>query len=111
MAGCIEEAVDGLPDWTRFNSNLNEQIDEIEALKSYYENTDYLEIFEEASQSENKKFTDWYEKTKSLYKSNFDYEAPNDIWPSGKIRFSEIHFQRVNIKRNWVIKKPSFLKK
>ena len=57
MAGCIEEAVDGLPDWTRFKSNLNEQIDEIEALKSYYENTDYLEIFEEASQSENKKFS------------------------------------------------------
>ena len=65
----------------------------------------------QGGQGENKKFTDWYEKTKSLYKSNFDYEAPNDIWPSGKIRFSEIHFQRVNIKRNWVIKKPSFLKK
>lgn len=61
--------------------------------------------------SENNKFTDWYEKTKQLYKSIFGYDTPNDIWPTSKIRFSEINFQRVNLDRNWIIKKLSILKK
>jgi len=56
--------------------------------------------------SESQKYTDWYEKTKQLYKSIFGYETPKKIWPSSEIRFSEINFQRVNLKRNWIIKKP-----
>jgi len=62
-------------------------------------------------ENENNKFTDWYEKTKQLYKSIFEYDAPSDIWPSSKIRFSEINFQRVNLDRIWIIKKPSILKR
>jgi len=54
---------------------------------------------------ENTKFTDWYEKTKELYLETFGYNAPADIWPSSKIRFSEINFQRVNIDKYWLIKK------
>lgn len=58
---------------------------------------------------ENNKFTDWYDKTKLLYQSIFGHETPIDIWPHSEIRFSDIHFQRVNLKQNWVIKKPSIL--
>jgi hypothetical protein len=60
---------------------------------------------------ENNKFTDWYEKTKQLYEAVFGCRTPNDIWLPSKIRFSEINFQRVNLDRNWVIKKPSIRKK
>lgn len=56
MAECIENVADSLPDWTIFKANLQEQNDEVEALKSFYENTDNLEVLEEASQSNNKKF-------------------------------------------------------
>jgi len=54
---------------------------------------------------EQDKFTDWYAKTKELYKEIFKNNPPDDIWPSSKIRFSEINFQRINLDRNWVIKK------
>lgn len=63
----------------------------------------------EGGESENSKFTDWYEKTKELYTSIFGFDAPKDIWPTSTIRFSEVHFQRVSLHRNWIIKKPSFL--
>lgn len=56
--------------------------------------------------SEKIKFINWYEKTKELYLKTFETETPKDIWPSSKIRFSEIEFKRVNIKRNWIITKP-----
>lgn len=62
-------------------------------------------------EKENNKFTDWYEKTKQLYANTFGYKPPEDIWQPGSIRFSEINFQRVNLDRNWVIKKPSLFKK
>lgn len=52
------------------------------------------------------KFTDWYAKTKESYGELFGSPPPEDIWPSSKIRFGEINFQRVNMHRNWVIKKP-----
>ncbi|MFM9988013.1 glycine-rich domain-containing protein [Flavobacterium sp.] len=55
--------------------------------------------------NEKDKFTDWYEKTKALYLETFKAVAPKDIWPTSEIRFSEIEFQRVNVKRNWIIKK------
>ncbi len=56
--------------------------------------------------NEKSKFTNWYEKTKELYFETFKTKTPKDIWPTSKIRFSEIEFERVNIKRNWIIKKP-----
>lgn len=57
-------------------------------------------------ETENAKYTNWYEKTKELYHETFKTEAPKDIWPNSKLRFSEIDFERVNKKRNWIIKKP-----
>ncbi|MEM0543536.1 hypothetical protein WFZ85_13005 [Flavobacterium sp. j3] len=56
--------------------------------------------------NEKSKFNNWYEKTKTFYQEVFKLEAPNDIWPTSEIRFSEVEFQRVNVKRNWIIKKP-----
>lgn len=52
------------------------------------------------------KFTDWYEKTKQLYINIFGKDPPSDIWPSSKVRFSEINFQRINRDKYWIIKKP-----
>jgi hypothetical protein len=55
---------------------------------------------------EKTKYTNWYEKTKELYVSTFQSETPKDIWPSSEIRFSDVAFERVNLKKNWIIKKP-----
>lgn len=58
-------------------------------------------------QEENSKFTDWYEKTKQFYRSTFGVQPPTEIWPPSDVRFSDVNFQRVNLDRNWIIKKPS----
>lgn len=55
---------------------------------------------------ENNKYKDWYEKTKQLYVSVFEYQPPADIWQSSEIRFSKTNFRRVNLHQNWIIKKP-----
>lgn len=57
------------------------------------------------------KYNDHYEKTLRFYKNIFERDVPDDIWPSTEIRFSNIHFQRLNLRENWVIKKPSIFKK
>ena len=54
---------------------------------------------------EGAKFDNWYDRTKVTYKTFFDRDPPEDIWPSNKVRFSEINFQRVNLDRHWIIKK------
>lgn len=48
-------------------------------------------------------YTDWYAETKKLYQEVFLEEVPTDIWPSSKIRFSEINFQRINLHKNIVL--------
>lgn len=55
---------------------------------------------------EKMKYADWYEKTKELYFKTFNIQPPIDIWPSSELRFSDIDFERVNVKRNWIIRKP-----
>lgn len=50
-------------------------------------------------------YKDYYKQTLSSYLSIFNQKAPTDIWPDSEIRFSDIHFRRVNIKKNWIIKK------
>jgi hypothetical protein len=56
--------------------------------------------------TEKSKYTNYYEKTKELYLEIFKTEIPKDIWPSSEIRFTEINFERINLDRNWIIKKP-----
>lgn len=60
---------------------------------------------------EGEKYNDLYEKTLALYKTLFKRDAPQDIWPPREIRFGEVNFLRVNLHRNWIIKKPMFFKK
>ncbi|MCB0430325.1 MAG: hypothetical protein H6585_01580 [Flavobacteriales bacterium] len=59
-------------------------------------------------QAEKDKYNDWYAETKKRYAEVFKDEAPEDIWPSSKIRFGELNFTRVNRHRNWVLPKPTF---
>jgi hypothetical protein len=54
-----------------------------------------------------KKFNEYYTHLQDLYKAHFNSDPPPDIWQSNEIRFSDIDFQRVNLKRYWLIKKPS----
>jgi hypothetical protein len=61
--------------------------------------------------SERNKFEHSYGKTLELYKASFGEGPPGAIWPHSEIRFTDIHFSRVNIKKNWVISKPKFLQK
>ncbi|NRD19612.1 hypothetical protein HNV08_06100 [Winogradskyella eckloniae] len=53
-------------------------------------------------------FKEQYVKTLDLYASIFNEKPPNDIWLDVDTRFSDIHFTRVNRKRNWIIPKPRF---
>lgn len=59
--------------------------------------------------SEGVKFDIMYTDTILAYADFFGEQAPLDIWPSNKERFSDIDFQRVNTQRNWILPKPSLL--
>jgi hypothetical protein len=49
-----------------------------------------------------------YQETRDLYAVEFG-EPPKDIWPSEDIRFGKApHFQRVNTKDIWMIRKPEW---
>ncbi|WP_242604847.1 glycine-rich domain-containing protein [Flavobacterium subsaxonicum] len=56
--------------------------------------------------NETTKYTNWYNKTLSLYKDIFGVDAPKSIWPDDKIRFNGANFKRVNTNDYWIIKKP-----
>lgn len=56
---------------------------------------------------EARKFSNYYEHLKEIYRYHFENDPPLDIWQPANIRFSDINFQRVNLKRYWLIKKPS----
>lgn len=58
--------------------------------------------------SEGKKFDNLYTETRVLYTEIFKEKPPENVWPDNEERFSDIHFQRVNTKRNWVLRKPNF---
>ena len=57
-------------------------------------------------ESEKAKFSAWYAATIESYRRYFGEEPPPDIWPNTTTRFGEdIHFERVNRKRFWVVPK------
>lgn len=56
--------------------------------------------------AEAQKFDSWYTKVQQLYLDNFGELPPQDIWLPNQKRFSDIHFQRVNLDRYWLIPKP-----
>ena len=56
--------------------------------------------------AEGEKFDNQYSSTLDLYRKTFKMEPPKTIWPSNSERFSDIHFQRINLRKFWVIKRP-----
>lgn len=56
--------------------------------------------------AEAQKFDNWYTRVQELYLHHFGELPPQDIWLPNQKRFSEIHFQRVNLDRYWLIPKP-----
>jgi len=58
--------------------------------------------------AEGKKFNERYTATLDLYKDKFNAKPPKSIWPDNEIRFSDIHFQRVNLKNYWLLRKPDW---
>jgi hypothetical protein len=55
---------------------------------------------------ESDKFNDWYTKTLHTYTAIFRETPPGDIWPANEKRFRDINYQRINLDKNWIIKKP-----
>jgi len=62
-------------------------------------------------ESERKRYSNDYDALGNAYLKEFGTEAPKDIWPSNKDRFSNINFKRVNLSDYWLIKKPSLTKR
>lgn len=51
-----------------------------------------------------------YRRTLAAYAAAFDAAPPADIWPPAERRFgADLAWRRVNVARNWVIPKPSWL--
>lgn len=51
-------------------------------------------------------FTDWYNETLQRYRDTFQREPPADLWPPATVRFRAANFQRVDLQKYWIIKKP-----
>jgi hypothetical protein len=52
------------------------------------------------------KFNSYYTRTQQLYTLFFNTPPPNDIWHNNITRFTDINFQRVNMARYWLLRKP-----
>lgn len=101
----------------------SDQVDQVWHLHLLYTQSYWIEFCEETIQrkihhgptkggkSEHTKFENWYTKTLEMYLQTFSTHAPSDIWPEKKIRFTEIHFARINTRKHWIIPKPSLFKK
>lgn len=101
----------------------SDQVDQVWHLHLTYTNSYWIDLCKNTLEkeihhnptkggtSEAIKFDSFYSKTKEDYKTIFKSEPPIEIWPNNENRFSEIHFKRININRNWIIKKPNFKQK
>ncbi|MBT1689911.1 glycine-rich domain-containing protein [Dawidia soli] len=56
--------------------------------------------------SQRDQFTAWYNDTLQCYRDMFQMEPPADLWPTAAVRFKATNFQRVDIQKHWIIKKP-----
>lgn len=55
--------------------------------------------------TERSNYRDRYSDTLARYAETFGQAPPPDIWPTPEVRFSDIHFRRVNLKKFWVIRR------
>jgi hypothetical protein len=53
------------------------------------------------------KFDLYYTNLNELYTQHFKAAPPNDIWQNNQQRFSDINFQRINLNKFWLVKKPA----
>ncbi len=61
----------------------------------------------EGGADESEKFDRWYQRTLDTYERFFGDSPSPDIWPEPAVRFGDdLHFQRINTRRNWVFGKP-----
>lgn len=59
----------------------------------------------EGGQSEADKFHTCYEFTLSLYRTTFETEPPENIWPASEVRFSSNDHIRITPENHWIIRK------
>lgn len=52
------------------------------------------------------KFNSFYTSSHKLYTEKFGVQPPAKIWQDNHTRFKDINFQRVNLGRYWLVKKP-----
>ena len=55
---------------------------------------------------EQQKFDGCYTTLKEIYLEKFGTIPPPDIWQDNEERFSDIDFQRVNLRRYWLVPRP-----
>lgn len=55
---------------------------------------------------EAEKFNKFYTSSHQLYQDKFGMLPPADIWQNNHARFADIDFQRVNMSKYWLIRKP-----
>ncbi|RYF77875.1 MAG: hypothetical protein EOO39_02885 [Cytophagaceae bacterium] len=60
--------------------------------------------------SEGQKFDGMYSHSQALYSHYFGTPPPADIWHDNQQRFSDIDFERVNRRTNWIIRKPNWVR-
>ncbi|MCS7074009.1 MAG: hypothetical protein NZ108_06045 [Bacteroidia bacterium] len=60
---------------------------------------------------EQQKFEQCYQRTLQLYQSEFEEPAPPDIWLPLPERFEDTRFQRIDLKKYWVIPIPRWIQK
>jgi hypothetical protein len=58
---------------------------------------------------ETQKYNDWYQRTIERYERAFGAPPPRDIWPPSSVRFNDNDFQRVNLKRSWIVPRAKAL--
>jgi hypothetical protein len=56
------------------------------------------------------KFNDLYAKTLAYYTEMFGKTPPDDIWLDMRKKENHHKFQRINLLKYWLIKKPKFIK-
>ncbi|NML23403.1 hypothetical protein HHL16_21160 [Pseudoflavitalea sp. G-6-1-2] len=59
----------------------------------------------EGGQSETEKFFSFYEFTLSLYRTTFETEPPENIWPASEARFSSSNSPHITAADHWIIRK------
>lgn len=58
-------------------------------------------------ETERLKFDSSHTSLHEIYVSKFQQQPPVDIWHNNEKRFTDVNFQRVNLRNHWLVRKPS----